>query len=66
MSELRTLKDLPRYVKSKVSNGTIDYDALRTLAIKWVKDARNKDHKNWYIRCEIVIIFFNITEDELK
>ncbi len=73
MIKLRTLEDFEFKAKSWAGamahagrKYTIDIDELKQEAIKWVKDARDKDPINWYVRCEIVIIFFNIIEEDLK
>ena len=65
---MKTLKDMPRYMKSKVSNGTIDYDELNEEAIKWVKWYRNNmGITSCYEERAISLIdFFNITEEDLK
>ncbi len=69
MTKLKTLKDIedPNFPFGiEDENRLIPMLEVKEKAIKWVKDARNKDPKNWYIRCEIMIIFHNITEEDLK
>lgn len=68
--KLKTIKDLffqrmsinPRedQIISKVN------EDLKQEAIKWVKDVMNKDPEKWYIRCEVIMHFHNITEEDLK
>ncbi len=36
--KLKTLKDFTRYLRTKVSNGTIDYDEIKAEAIKRIND----------------------------
>ena len=76
--KLKTLKDIKNTEEetnricscgsTKESHGLewIRESTIREEAIKWVKDARNKDPENWFIRCEIILIFHNITEEDLK
>ena len=62
--ELKTLKDMKRFCKSKVSNGTIDYNNLRQEAIKTYKYMKKN---NSIINADVWIThFFNLTEKELK
>ena len=47
---LKTLKDMRRFCKSSISNGTIDYDDLREEVIKWIKELDNiTDDGSWNI-----------------
>ena len=64
--KLKTLKDLDFVDCGKFASNSLIKYKIKAEAIKWVKDAMNKDPDNWYIRCEVMLIFHNITEEDLS
>jgi hypothetical protein len=65
MNNLKTLKDIQADVPiSQIED--VDSFLLRQEAIKWVQREQKKLPETWFDYCEIMIEFFNLTEDDLK
>jgi len=62
MSELKTLKDIGEYNDFK---NTDIYKELKQEAIKWIKYYKI-NHRQGILPCEALMIFLNITDEDLK
>lgn len=70
-TELRTLKDLPQMIREDGTIDFVDYKSLKQEAIKWVRFLKKYWLDGHYRlqtegKIEMLKIFFNITEEELK
>ena len=76
MSELKTLKDIEDYWEVYQENNPsleqtpldicdIVFEDLRKEAMKWIKYYR-VNHRQGNLPCEALILFLNITEEDLK
>jgi len=77
--KLKTLKDLTDPIFKRYTSGYVPSKAmkfqkdlikeLKAEAVKWVKECCRDDANNEILRCEgcnKMVVFFNITEEDLK
>ncbi len=71
MSELKTLKDFELKKIKEVREDLINSNNellknIKAEAIKWVKKKLEENPETWFLECEMMIEFHNITEEDLK
>jgi len=67
MTELKTLKDMNLCPDCILEGYHVHINELRQEAIKWVKEMQKvKDKSSIDTAEEVFIMFFNLTEEELK